>query len=208
MTGAPETETEQPLSDYHTGMLTMLGKLTDAAIEEDIWDEEPPALWCVDYRRSAFGGDIPLAAASLTAWPMQLKREVWEQRDGAEVLEALAERLAPVMQERRDDGLASARRVDAVALLGETWTLKYPDDATEDQREAADLFANQRGVADHPWAVEVKTVIAVAADGWRYNVIRARGSGDGQDFAEPPGGMVGRYPDALEALLAAMRARP
>jgi hypothetical protein len=209
MTGAPEIETEQPLSDYHAGMLTLLTKLADAAIEENIWDDMPPALWCVDYHRSAFGDDVLLAAASLSAWEMPLRREVWQGVDGVEVLNLLTEHLEPVMRERRADGLAASRRIDAVALVGEAWTLRYPDDATAEQREAAQIFSRSRGTADHPWAVEAKTVMAVSADGWRYNIIRARGSGDGQEFAEPPGGaLVGRYPIALEALLAAMRARP
>lgn len=203
-----ETDAPAPLSPYHSGMLTLLTKLADAAIQENVWDEDPPALWCVDYTRSAIG-DTSLAAASLAAWEMPLRRQVWDGFDPVEVLRLLAEHLEPVMRQRRDHGLGAARRVDAVALCGEAWTLDVPADATEDQIEQAQLFARARGEADHPWGVEAKTVMAVGADGWRYHINRHRKSGEGPAIAIPPGGGIGgRYPVVLAALLAAMRARP
>lgn len=204
MTETTETDTE-PLSRYHAGMLTLLTKLAEVAHQAGRWDEDPPALWCIDHTPAGANG-------ALTAWEMPLQDSLWYSGGApVEVLGRLTEHLTPVMQQRRDDGLGARRRVDAIALIGEAWTLAYPADATDEDIEQALTFARVRGEADHPWGVEAKTVIAVGADGWRYNVIRHRGkTGEGPAFAEPPGpdGITGTYPDALEALLAAMRARP
>lgn len=200
-TEATGTTEETYLSRYHSGMLTLLAKMADASIKRDVWDTEPPELWCVDRTTSTLGVRLP----SLAAREMPLNPQVWEGRHSAEVMHLLAERLGPIM---RASG-SLVRRPTALAFLGESWTLKYPDDATDEQVEQAQLFARARGVADHPWAVESKSVMAVSADGWRYSVVRRRVTHDGPAYAEPPdGGITGRYPVALDALLAAMRARP
>lgn len=196
-----------PLSRYHSGVLTLLERIADAAIGRGVWDDEPPALWCIDRMVPTLG--VPLSA--LTAQEMPLSPQVWENMHGAEVLTLLAERLAPAMRERRGvveaAGAVPRRSIDGVALCGEGWTLAPPDDATEEQIEQAVLFARARGEADHPWGVEAKTVLAVTTDGWCYRVFRHRPTGEGPAFAEPPdGGITGRYPQALTAFLAAMRA--
>lgn len=190
---------DAPLSRYHWGMLRLVEKIADAAITRGVWDEDPPAVWCVVRSRTTLG--LP----SLAAHEMPLDEQVWGTHggDGAQTIAHIAEHLAPAMRQRRKP----AREVDAVAFCGEGWTLRYPDDVTDEQVEQAALFAQVRGTADHPWAVEAKAVTAVGADGWCYNVTRHRDTGAGSALAEPPdGGFTGRYPEALAALLAAMRA--
>jgi hypothetical protein len=100
------------------------------------------------------------------------------------------------------------RRVCAVALAAEEWVLNFPPDASVAERQEAAEFSQRRGVADHPWGVEAKTVTAVSTDGWRYSVVRHRTTGDGPTFAEPAdGGIASRYSDALDQLLLALRPR-
>lgn len=196
MTDAAETDR------YHAGMLKLVCGIADGEIQRNVWDTDPPAVWIVEHSRTA-RGNPSLAASELPLIP-----EIWEDRHGSEVLDALAEHLAPVMRRPRS-GAPARRPIDALAFVGESWTLAFPDDATAEQREQAVLFAQARGVADHPWGVEAKSVIAVSADGWCYSAVRRRPDGDGPALAEPPGGgITGRYPSALGNLLAALRARP
>lgn len=191
-----------PLSRYHAGMLKLVSGIADGEIKRNVWDTDPPAVWFVERSKTALGHP------SLAASELPLIPEIWEDRHGSEVLEALAEHLAPIMRRPRS-GAPARRPIDAVVFVGESWTLHYPDDATAEQVEQAHLFAEARGIADHPWGVEAKSVIAVGADGWCYNAVRRRPTGDGPAFAEPPGGgIAGRYPSALANLLAALRARP
>lgn len=202
MTDFTDVHTDKaPLSRYHTGMLRLLSEMADGEIRRNVWDEDPPAVWFVARSKTALGHP------SLAASELPLMPEIWDGRNAAVVLTALAEHLAPAM--RRPRSGPPRRPIDAVAFCGESWTLAYPDDATEAQIEQAYLFAEARGIPDHPWGVEAKSVMAVSADGWRYSVVRRRTTGDGPAFAEPPGGgITGRYPDALANLLAALRARP
>lgn len=189
-----------PVTPFHEAMLEVLTRIADGEASRNVWNEDPPIVWGIDKTLS------PLGMASLTAWEMPLVDEVWIHRDTAQVIARLAESLGRAM-EAAETGLDSARRrVCAVALSAEAWVLDIPEEASMAEREAARRFAARLGVADHPWGAEAKSVIGVSADGWRYTVSRLRRTGDGPSWAEPPdGGVSGRYVEALDTLLAAMR---
>lgn len=186
------------LSPYHAAMLEVLTRIADGEIARDVWDEDPPTVWGIDKAHS-----------SLTAWEMPLVDQVWDGRDGVDVVTGLAEYLRATIQ-AAETGLDSGvrRRVCGVALSTDSWVLDIPEDATAAEREAATEFTARRGVADHPWGAEAKSVIGVSADGWRYTVSRFRKTGTGPVWARDrarDGGMGGRYPEALDTLLSAMR---
>lgn len=199
--GTHDTTTDAPsLSAFHSTMLEMLKRIVDAEITRDVWDEDPPTLWCIA-RTST-----PLGAPALKAFPMPLAAEIWQGMHGADVVTTLAEHLNPHLQDRPGVLAAAQRRLQAVAVCAEAWTLAIPAEATRAERAEAMEFGVRVGVADHPWGMEAKTIMAVSSDGWRYHVERRRKTGDGPATAEPPrGGLSGRYPDALDHLLTSMR---
>lgn len=198
--GLSGASTGPALSPFHSAMLEVVTRIVDQDMATGVWDENPPTLWGIDNRRSALG------MHSLTAWEMPLVPEVWHDRHGADVLANLAGYIGRAMAQGGAPPASSRRRVCGVALCAEAWALDFPPEATQAERLAAQEFAAQRGVADHPWGVEAKNAVAVSWDGWRFNVSRHRNTGDGSAYAEPPDGdMGGTYPEALDTLLVAMR---
>lgn len=193
--------TDPAMSAFHSAMLEVVTRIVDGDIARDVWNEDPPALWGIDNRRSPLG-----LHSSLTAWEMPLAPQVWQERHGAQVVATLAGYIDRGMRKEGAPPAGARRHVCGVALSAEAWVLDFPAEASQEERLAAQEFAAQRGVADHPWGVEAKNVIAVSLDGWRFNVTRHRNTGDGPALAEPPeGGMGGSYPEALDLLLVAMR---
>lgn len=195
MTAEPETDETVPLPQFQAGLYELVGELADHDVSRNVWDEEPPALWAVTGDRS------PLGQVTLGVTEIPVSERVWRAAPPAQVLSTLVAALGP-------PPASLAVRVRAVMMAAESWELNYPEGATEEERHAATEFAQARGVADHPWGVEVKAVFAVDTDGWCYFATRRRSDSKGAGRVVPPGGdsdLGGSIPAALSALLLVLK---
>lgn len=180
-------------------IVEFMNAVADDAVERDTWDDEHPEVWLVAKQDTALGfPDIAVAQ-------MPIPDFLWDQARPPVVLATLAQSCKmvgahPLTPEARAD-------LYGIVMLSETWDMVIPASATREEREEAHEFASRRGIPDHPWGVEAKTVFSHDIAGWDMVISRRRGGEPGTERASEPGTAqaTGNVVNAMTDLLNALR---
>lgn len=178
-------------------VLDFMRTTTRHAFKQDVWDEKHPELWLVAKQPQALG----FPAVAVTEMPVP--EEIWASAPPNRVVSALG---ASVRKHGSMLTLQKRRELHGIVMFSETWDMVTPKGATQEEKEQAYAYSQERGLEGHPWAVDAMTAMCRDVDGWDIFVSRRR-DGSILEWACAPGEeqAEGRIPAGLDELLDALR---